>query len=231
MSEKITGYIDHVVFRNNDNGYTVMVVKGTKEEELTCVGSFPSISQGVTIEAEGTYTTHPVYGKQFQIHSYTEKMPEDSLAMERYLGSGAIKGIGAALAARIVRHFGEDTLRIVEEEPERLSEVKGISEKKARELTFSYADRMDVFVCASDLMAIGAMRALMELDVFHPVCGFDGIPLMSYAGKQMNTVRQDFYGVSAAAVEEVDRLLHLEEGRNVVLGYELVRMRYQDIVE
>ena len=110
-------------------------------------------------------------------------------------------------------------------------EYGDFSEKKARELTFSYADRMDVFVCASDLMAIGAMRALMELDVFHPVCGFDGIPLMSYAGKQMNTVRQDFYGVSAAAVEEVDRLLHLEEGRNVVLGYELVRMRYQDIVE
>ena len=144
MSEKITGYIDHVVFRNNDNGYTVMVVKGTKEEELTCVGSFPSISQGVTIEAEGTYTTHPVYGKQFQIHSYTEKMPEDSLAMERYLGSGAIKGIGAALAARIVRHFGEDTLRIVEEEPERLSEVKGISEKKAREIAAQVTEKADM---------------------------------------------------------------------------------------
>ena len=144
MSEKITGYIDHVVFRNNDNGYTVMVVKGTKEEELTCVGSFPSISQGVTIEAEGTYTTHPVYGKQFQIHSYTEKMPEDSLAMERYLGSGAIKGIGAALAARIVRHFGEDTLRIVEEKPERLSEVKGISEKKAREIAAQVTEKADM---------------------------------------------------------------------------------------
>ena len=144
MSEKITGYIDHVVFRNNDNGYTVMVVKGTKEEELTCVGSFPSISQGVTIEAEGIYTTHPVYGKQFQIHSYTEKMPEDSLAMERYLGSGAIKGIGAALAARIVRHFGEDTLRIVEEEPERLSEVKGISEKKAREIAVQVTETADM---------------------------------------------------------------------------------------
>lgn len=144
MSEKITGYIDHVVFRNNDNGYTVMVVKGTKEEELTCVGSFPSISQGVTIEAEGTYTTHPVYGKQFQIQSYTEKMPEDSLAMERYLGSGAIKGIGAALAARIVRHFGEDTLRIVEEEPERLSEVKGISEKKAREIAAQVTEKADM---------------------------------------------------------------------------------------
>ena len=144
MSEKITGYIDHVVFRNNDNGYTVMVVKGTKEEELTCVGSFPSISQGVTIEAEGIYTTHPVYGKQFQIHSYTEKMPEDSLAMERYLGSGAIKGIGAAPAARIVRHFGEDTLRIVEEEPERLSEVKGISEKKAREIAVQVTETADM---------------------------------------------------------------------------------------
>ncbi len=104
------------------------------------------------------------------------------------------------------------------------------SEKKARELTFAYADRTDVFVCASDLMAIGAMRALMELDVFHPVCGFDGITLMGYAGKQMNTVRQNFSKVSAAAVEEVNRLLGGEPGRSLVLDYELVRMKYQDII-
>ena len=132
MSETVTGYIDHIIFRNDDNGYTVFVLKDNQEKELTCVGSFPSVSQGVTIEASGSYTRHPVYGKQFQIESFAEKMPEDSLAMERYLGSGAIKGVGAALAGRIVRHFGEDTLRIVEEEPERLAEVKGISEKKAR---------------------------------------------------------------------------------------------------
>lgn len=145
MSETITGYIDHIIFRNDDNGYTVMVMKNTGvEEELTCVGTFPDISQGVTIEAEGSFTHHPVYGKQFQIQSYTEKMPEDTLAMERYLGSGAIKGIGAALAARIVRHFGEDTLRIVEEEPERLAEVKGISEKKAREIADQVTEKADM---------------------------------------------------------------------------------------
>lgn len=145
MSETITGYIDHIIFRNDDNGYTVMVMKNTGvEEELTCVGTFPDISQGVTIEAEGHFTQHPIYGKQFQIQSFTEKMPEDTLAMERYLGSGAIKGIGAALAARIVRHFGEDTLRIVEEEPERLSEVKGISEKKAREIAAQVTEKADM---------------------------------------------------------------------------------------
>lgn len=135
MSETVTGYIDHIIFRNEENGYTVMVVKNSEnEEELTCVGSFPAVSQGTTIQASGIYTHHPVYGKQFQISSFVEKIPEDTYAMERYLGSGAIKGIGAALAARIVRRFGEDTIRIVEEEPERLAEVKGISEKKAREI-------------------------------------------------------------------------------------------------
>ena len=135
MSETVTGYIDHIIFRNEENGYTVMVLKETKEEEeLTCVGSFPSVTQGASIEASGVYTHHPVYGKQFQISSFVEKMPEDTEAMERYLGSGAIKGIGAALAARIVRKFGADTIRIGEEEPERLAEVKGISEKKAREI-------------------------------------------------------------------------------------------------
>lgn len=104
------------------------------------------------------------------------------------------------------------------------------SEKKARELTFSYAETKDVFVCGSDLMAIGAMRALMELDVFHPVCGFDGITLMGYAGKQMNTVRQNFFGVAAAAAEEVSRLMNGKTGRELVLEYELVRMKYQDII-
>ena len=121
-----------------------MVLKDSKEEELTCVGSFPAVTQGAVIEAEGVYTHHPVYGRQFQISSFTEKMPEDTMAMERYLGSGAIKGIGAALAARIVRRFGEDTIRIVEEEPERLAEVKGISEKKAREIAAQLTEKADM---------------------------------------------------------------------------------------
>ena len=145
MSECVTGYIDHIIFRNEDNGYTVMVLKGVKDEdELTCVGTFPVITQGASIEAEGSFIQHPVYGKQFQAVRLTEKMPEDAMAMERYLGSGAIKGIGAALAGRIVRHFGAETLRIVEEEPERLAEIKGISEKKAHEIAIQIAEKSEM---------------------------------------------------------------------------------------
>ena len=145
MSEIVTGYIDHVIFRNDDNGYTVMVLKGVEDEdELTCVGSFPVLTQGASVELEGEYIEHHIYGKQFKVYRMTEKMPEDALAMERYLGSGAIKGIGAALAARIVRRFGDDTLRIVENEPERLAEIKGISEKKAREIAAQIAEKSDM---------------------------------------------------------------------------------------
>ena len=134
MSETLTGYIDHIIYRNEQNGYTVMQLKLSGDREIDCVGTFPDVSPGATIEASGSYTEHAVYGKQFHITSFTEKIPEDAAAMERYLGSGAIKGIGAALAARIVAKFGADTLRILEDEPERLAEVRGISEKKAREI-------------------------------------------------------------------------------------------------
>lgn len=145
MNESVTGYIDHVIFRNEENGYTVMILKGVDgEEELTCVGTFPVLTMGASVELTGSYIQHPVYGKQFQVSVLIEKMPEDAMAMERYLGSGAIKGIGAALAARIVRRFGKDTLHIVEEEPERLAEVKGISEKKAREIAMQVAEKADM---------------------------------------------------------------------------------------
>lgn len=104
------------------------------------------------------------------------------------------------------------------------------SELKAREIAFQYAKNKDIVVCGSDLMAIGAMNALTEMDIFRPVCGFDGITLMGYVGKQMNTVRQDFYKVSAEAIKECSRLMHGEQGRNVKLGYTLVRMEYKDII-
>lgn len=89
---------------------------------------------------------------------------------------------------------------------------------------------MDAIVCASDLMAIGAIRALTELDIFRPVCGFDGITLMGYAGKQMNTVRQGFSEISEAAVEELHSLLNGGEGRRLTLDYSIVRMQYLDII-
>ena len=139
----IKGYIDHLIFRNSDNGYTVMVVNHDGEE-LTCVGSFPVITEGETIEASGYYTEHATYGKQFQIQKLEVKTPEDTAAIERYLGSGAIKGIGIALAARIVRRFKADTFRIMEEEPERLSEIRGISERKAMEISEQVSEKRDM---------------------------------------------------------------------------------------
>ncbi|MFR3031516.1 MAG: helix-hairpin-helix domain-containing protein, partial [Blautia sp.] len=143
MQEKVKGYIDHIIYRNEENGYTVFVLVQS-EEEITCVGTFQYISQGELIEAGGRYTQHHTYGEQFQIEFYEVKPPEDAMAMERYLGSGAIKGIGQSLAARIVKKFGEDTFHIVEEEPERLSEVKGISEKKAREIAAQITEKADM---------------------------------------------------------------------------------------
>lgn len=104
------------------------------------------------------------------------------------------------------------------------------SEKKARELTFCYAARKDAVICASDLMAIGAMKALTEMDIFRPVCGFDGIVLMGYVGKQMNTVKQNFSYISAEAVEELNRLLKGEKGREIILPYTIERMQYLDII-
>lgn len=141
--EKITGYVEHIVYRNTENGYTVLnLVSG--EDETTCVGIFSSIAEGENIEAEGEFTEHPTYGEQFKVARFEEKMPEDREAIERYLGSGAIKGIGLALAARIVRRFKEDTFRIIEEEPERLAEVKGISENKAQEIAYQVNEKRDL---------------------------------------------------------------------------------------
>ena len=144
--EKITaeGYVERIVYRNADNGYTVLEMTDRDGEELDCVGYFSFINEGEYIQVTGIMKEHPTYGEQLQMQSYTVKEPGDSLAMERYLGSGAIKGIGAALAARVVRKFGEDTFRILEEEPERLAEVKGISEKLARNVAAQYEEKKEM---------------------------------------------------------------------------------------
>lgn len=141
--EQLTGYVEHIIYRNADNGYTVLnLVSG--EDEITCVGTFSAIAEGENIEATGEYTEHPTYGRQFKVDSFEEKAPEDEEAIERYLGSGAIKGIGLALAARIVRRFKDDTFRIIEEEPERLAEIKGISQRKAMEIANQVNEKRDL---------------------------------------------------------------------------------------
>ena len=157
--ERLEGYVDHIIYRNQDNGYTVMNVV-SDGEEITCVGTLHYIGEGELFEASGHYTEHATYGRQFQIEGLKLKEPEDVLAIERYLGSGAIKGIGVSLAARIVRKFKEDTFRIMEEEPERLAEVKGISERKAREISEQMEEKKDLRKAMIFLQQYGISTAL-----------------------------------------------------------------------
>ena len=139
----VRGFVEKIKFRNDDNGYTVLSLADGKDETIL-VGTFHYISEGELVEATGTMTEHPVYGEQLQVESYEIKQPEDTAAVERYLGSGAIKGVGAALAARIVKRFKADTLRIMEEEPERLAEIKGISEKMAMAIGEQVEEKKDM---------------------------------------------------------------------------------------
>lgn len=140
------GYVDRITFRNEENGYTVLYLSDPskekeEEKETCCVGYFSFVSEGEYLLARGNEVIHRNYGRQLQVESYEEKTPDDEFATERYLGSGAIKGIGPALAARIVRKFGADTFSIIEKEPERLAEVKGISMKMAVNIAGQFSEK------------------------------------------------------------------------------------------
>jgi len=157
--ETVTGYVEHIVFRNEDNGYTVFHLE-TENGEVTCVGAFSSIHAGEQLEVEGEYVYHNVYGNQLKVTSFKVKPLEDLVSIERYLGSGAIKGIGAALASRIVKKFKEDAFRIMEEEPERLAEIKGISERKAREIAGQVIEKRELRNAMVYLQRFGITTAL-----------------------------------------------------------------------
>lgn len=141
--ETIKGYVDHIIYQNKDNGYAVLSMNVDDEEEI-CVGIFRGVDNGENLEITGEYVEHPSYGFQFKASSFKVVEPDDLLSMERYLGSGAIKGVGEALAKRIVKRFGKDTFRIIEEEPERLVEVKGISERIAQQITDQMIEKREI---------------------------------------------------------------------------------------
>ena len=140
--EVLSGYIEQIIYRIPDTGYTVFALS-TEAEEITCVGIFRYADAGELIEVTGEYTNHRVYGRQFDVKSYEIKAPDNVVTIERYLASGAIKGIGPAMAKRIIKEFGKDTLRIMEEEPEKLIAVKGITENKAREISVQVNEKRD----------------------------------------------------------------------------------------
>ncbi|MBD5478395.1 MAG: ATP-dependent RecD-like DNA helicase [Lachnospiraceae bacterium] len=157
--ETIEGFVDHIIFQNPDNGYTVLELT-VDSGDCVLVGMLKGISQGDTIQAEGEYTEHPVYGTQFKASVYRTVLPKDAAGMERYLASGAIKGVGMALAKRIVRQFGADTFRVIEEEPERLVEVRGISERIAQEISAQMEEKRDMREAFIYLQQFGISNAL-----------------------------------------------------------------------
>ncbi len=141
--ETIKGYVEHIIYQNETNGYTVLAFV-SEGEKITCVGMFRGVDEGESLEMQGSFTEHALYGRQFKAEAFRSVQPEDIVGIERYLGSGAIKGVGAALASRIVKKFGTDTFRIMEQEPERLAEIKGISERIAREIGVQMEEKKDL---------------------------------------------------------------------------------------
>ena len=156
---EITGYVDHIIYRKSENGYTVFILI-SEGDEITCVGNMGQIDQGDNLLIEGEEVSHAIYGSQIKVTSYRVVPPSDADSMERYLGSGAIKGVGPALAKRIVKKFGSDTFRIIEEEPERLIEIKGISERIAREISMQMEDKKGMREAMIFLQQYGISNAL-----------------------------------------------------------------------
>jgi exodeoxyribonuclease V alpha subunit len=188
-NEEVSGYVSEVLFRNVENEYSVLIIKSDDGSETTVTGIFPGgVSTGTLIKVKGSFFNHASYGRQFRAVSFEEVMPDDTAGIERYLGSGLIKGIGPALAKRIVSEFGRDTIRIIEEEPERLAEVRGISENKAMSIS-------DQIVGKREMRS--AMIFLQELGVN----GQTAINIYKTYGSNMkNVIRTNPYQVA----EDVD---------------------------
>ncbi len=137
MEEK-QGIITEIIFHNEENGYTIAVME-TEDEYFTVVGCLPSCVKGSGYKLRGTFKIHPTYGEQFAFSEFEEMLPTGKAGIEGFLASGVIKGIGPKMAAAIVNQFGEETLEIMEHEPERLSLVSGIGPKKAESIAESFA--------------------------------------------------------------------------------------------
>lgn len=195
--ETVKGFIDHIIYRNKDNGYTVLNLL-TQEDELICVGFFKTMDQGETIEAQGEYTQHQIYGKQFKIEQYKILPPSDEISMERYLSSGAVKGVGEALAKRIIKAFGADTYRIIEEEPERLAEVKGISLRKAREIAASLYEKRDARDAMTFLQGYGISNTL-ALRIYEAY----GMGLYGVMKENPYRLAEDIHGIGFRIADEI----------------------------
>ncbi len=163
---RVEGVIEKIIYKNDDNGYTVLSLE-TNDGEEVLVGNAYGLSEGMMISAEGEYVNHPQYDIQFKFTSYEINMPSDEEGIERYLASGIVKGIGKVTAKAIVKKFGNETLNILEKEPERLAEIKGISLNKAKKIAASYHENHEyrdavIFLTGYDISVNLALKIYKE---------------------------------------------------------------------
>ena len=203
---EITGYVEKIVYRNQENGYTVLSLTADKDDELTCVGTFLSVNEGDYLKLTGEMTTHAVYGGQFKVSSYEQTRPTDVIAITKYLASGAIKGVGEAMANRIVGTFGEDTFRIMEQEPELLVRIKGISERIAIDIHNQYMEKQYmrdavVFLQQYDI----SMTLAMKIFNFYGPAIYEVIRTNPYK------LAEDIPGVGFATADEIAMRAGIEQ--------------------
>jgi exodeoxyribonuclease V alpha subunit len=195
--EEFKGYVEHIIYRNEENTYTVFEVQ-CEDGLVTCTGFPPAISEGESCIVSGEKVQHAVYGEQFKVDIYRVIPPENSQAMLRYLASGAVKGIGQALAARIVKKFGDDTLRVMDEEPERLAEIKGISERKAREIAAYMAEKRELRDAMLFLQQYGVTNRV-ALKIWKTY----GARMYEVLRQNPYQLAEDIYGIGFATADEI----------------------------
>ena len=195
--ETINGYVEKIVYRNTENAYTVVNLS-VEGEDVMCTGYFSDITEGDQIIAEGSFIEHKQYGIQFTVTSYEIKEPETSVAMEKYLGSGIIKGVGPALSAKIVKKFGDETFNIIEREPERLAEIKGITEKKAIEIGSQFEEKKEFRNAMIFLNQYGVSNAL-AMKIYKEY----GIKVMKIVRENPYRLADDIAGVGFKTADEI----------------------------
>lgn len=195
--EREEGFVESIIYHNEENGYTVCtLIRG--DIEFTAVGKFPSINEGEYIVAKGKFVEHKSYGKQFQIQEYELRLPEDLYSIERYLSSGAIKGIGPKRARSIVEYFGKDTMRIMDEEPERLAEISGITEKMARNIGLQLMETREMRDALLFLQKYG-ITVNLAVKIYQKY----GSALYGVVRENPYKMAEDIYGVGFRIADEI----------------------------
>ena len=219
---QVKGYVERIIFTSQDSGHTIMEISLSSQEvkrigeenpevendlddTLVCTGVLYLIHPGEYVVFEGNFVVHPTYGLQFRVTSYEETQPEDEATIERYLGSGAIKGIGPALAARIVRRFKADTFKIIEERPEELASIKGISERMAMEIADQVAEKRDM---RKAMLFLGKLGIGMNLAV--KIYKTYGEELYKIVEENPYRLADDIDGVGFKIADEIARNAGME---------------------